>query len=795
MCRAPHPMVDSKRGVSEVMGALLLIVVVIVAVGALASFVAVEQANAQSRASYLTNVHNENLQIVNSAFQPNATYTTQWSYANVTIRNTNTASSGLIQVKVFNSSLTYWFPSFNEVLPDGHLLDYTNGTAQEFGGKHATLIFPAKATIEISLNMAHIGFARSSSLSITLLTTAGNFFTTIYNPPTAIFSENTQQVGFLSTTRDQFELNGAQSTNGNGTIQSYMWKIDVTPDGWHQAVEGWNTPTCTPYCPESFYVSGQTYVYKPEALYPMQLTSLNESGPIRVTLTVTDSYGFTSSTEPTVVPGDPQVAPAGSLSLVSNVITGTCYYKAPGFCTGTLTVKLADIFGNSLSGQVIDFASVSGNVSSLNPAFALTNGAGEAVATVVFGEHGAAIEALSEANTALKLFQAENGNLEVTVNPPSPVIDSSQSVVLTASAAGGSEVYTSSSYAWYSGPTCSGSPIAIGNSYPTGSLTTTTTYCVQVTDSLGANATSSVIVTVDPTLLAGGITPSSPTIDTGQSVLLTSHASAGTPPYQYQWYTGASCTSPISGATGSTYSASPTLNTTYYYQVIDAAATSQCSSLDMVTVEPALVAPMISVSPAAIDSSQNSTLSTTTSFSGGTGPYTCQWLEEAPEASSYSNLGSSFSCMVGDHPTTSTGSLATAGTWHFELQVTDSASTPAVAPSLPVGVTVNQVLVAPVISASPASISPGGSSTLTTPTSFSGGTGPYTCQWLYQGPGNSSYYDLGSSFSCNVGDHPTISTGTLYTAGTWYFELQVTDNDHGTPAVVVVSVAFPVTVS
>ena len=87
---------------------------------------------------------------------------------------------------------------------------------------------------------------------------------------------------------------------------------------------------------------------------------------------------------------------------------------------------------------------------------------------------------------------------------------------------------------------------------------------------------------------------------------------------------------------------------------------------------PPFTAPTISASPTTIYSGQSSTLLTTSSFSGGLSPYTCQWLAEAPGASSYSPLGSSFSCTAGSTPSTSTGTLTATGVWHFELQVTDS---------------------------------------------------------------------------------------------------------------------------
>ena len=115
-----------------------------------------------------------------------------------------------------------------------------------------------------------------------------------------------------------------------------------------------------------------------------------------------------------------------------------------------------------------------------------------------------------------------------------------------------------------------------------------------------------------------------------------------------------------------------------------------------------LIAPRISVNPTTLDSGHSAMLSTTTPFSGGTSPYTCQWLAKAP-GGGYVDLGASFSCNAGGSPTVSTGTLSTVGAWSFELQVRDS--TGASATSSAVAVTVNTALKAPTDSHSPGTIS------------------------------------------------------------------------------------------
>jgi len=285
------------------------------------------------------------------------------------------------------------------------------------------------------------------------------------------------------------------------------------------------------------------------------------------------------------------------------------------------------------------------------------------------------------------------------ISPSAPKIDSGQSITLTANPLGGTTPYT---YQWYSGSsaTCSSDTTKLGTtSTQSVNPTSSTYYCYTVTDaSTNAPTVSSATdsVTVDPTLTAGAITPSAPTIDSGQSITLTANPLGGTTPYTYQWYSGSSATCSSDTTllgTAPTQSVNPTSSTYYCYTVKDAStgtpAASATSVTDLVTVNLALTAPVISVSPTSISSGGSSTLSTTTSFSGGTSTYTCQWLFEAPGSSSFSSLGSSFACTTTSTPTVSTGALGTVGVWEFKLEVTDSSTVPSIVTSNVVTVTVS----------------------------------------------------------------------------------------------------------
>ncbi len=184
------------------------------------------------------------------------------------------------------------------------------------------------------------------------------------------------------------------------------------------------------------------------------------------------------------------------------------------------------------------------------------------------------------------------------ITPASPTIDSGSMITLTSAAPTGG-TGGGFTYQWYSGTsaTCSSDPTALGTALAqVVSPTSNTDYCVQVTDAgvtpgAGPLFSSTDLVAVSSGLIAGAIAPSSTSIDSGQSITLTANPSGGTTPYYYQWYTGAGCTSPISGAASSTYTTGPlTSDTTYYYEVTDSAhpSVSACSAGTTVSVIPPL---------------------------------------------------------------------------------------------------------------------------------------------------------------------------------------------------------------
>jgi YVTN family beta-propeller protein len=152
-------------------------------------------------------------------------------------------------------------------------------------------------------------------------------------------------------------------------------------------------------------------------------------------------------------------------------------------------------------------------------------------------------------------------------------------------------------------------------------------------DSTGANTiSSSNIVTINPSLTTPTISPSNPTIDSGQSVTFSSTWSGGTPDYTAKLFSSTTSTcntgstlvqtlSSLTSGSASFSSVSPT-STTYYCIFITDSATTAVTTNSVnseVTINPVLSTPTISPSNPTISSGQSVTF--TASWSGGTPTY------------------------------------------------------------------------------------------------------------------------------------------------------------------------------
>ncbi len=223
--------------------------------------------------------------------------------------------------------------------------------------------------------------------------------------------------------------------------------------------------------------------------------------------------------------------------------------------------------------------------------------------------------------------------ITITVNPrpvadagpDQTILDCSGSFAILGGSPTGSGGSGNFSYSW--SPTnnlitaTSANPIVIG-------LTTTTTYCVTVTDNAtGCTASDCATITVNPSTLQANAGPASLNFCPGPGCILiggTPTATGGTPPYSYQWGPGVvqSVSNPC---------VSPTVTTTYYVTVTDALG---CFAIDSITI---VVSPQITACAGpdtAICFGQCVTLGCAIPATGGTPPLTYFWAGGAFPANS-----------------------------------------------------------------------------------------------------------------------------------------------------------------
>ena len=313
----------------------------------------------------------------------------------------------------------------------------------------------------------------------------------------------------------------------------------------------------------------------------------------------------------------------------------------PNFVTNMLISNSADanpIICNALT------SGVAGQSQTLTCQLPIAN---NVLGPSVFIEGNVVDSATTHENAILTNTIAVNALLQQTrVWSSNQIIDQGQWETITDVYTGGTLKYTTNIMISNS---ANALPI-IANAITTAVTATTQTYTFQIPATFNALGTRTVsgnvldaastpvanimtnTITVYPALVAAVPTASNTGIDSGQVTLLTSHPSAGSTSYSYQWYTAAGTTatcasSALSGATSSTYLASPTSTNTYAYLLTDTGLTTantMCSSGLTIPVNTALSGTVVYSSNSVVDQGQYETI--TYNYAGGTPTFSTNML-------------------------------------------------------------------------------------------------------------------------------------------------------------------------
>lgn len=275
-------------------------------------------------------------------------------------------------------------------------------------------------------------------------------------------------------------------------------------------------------------------------------------------------------------------------------------------------------------------------------------------------------------------------------------------------------------------PLPTGLTVSTASGRITGTPTVTGVYVIHLTASDGGRADRTVTADLTLTILAGGgggaipptITtqPASQTVTAGANVNF-SVAASGTAPLRYQWRLNAANIANATNATLSLMSVTTAQSGGSYSCVVSNSAGAATSSAAVLTVNPAVVAPTITVQPTGQTVTAGANVGFTVAASG-TAPLRYQWRLNGANIGGATNAtltlnsvtisqsGGSYSCVISNLAGTATSSAAV--------------------------LMVNPAIIAPAITTQPAnqSVTAGANAAFTVVAS---GTAPLSYQWRLNG--------------------------------------------------------------
>ncbi len=218
------------RGLAEIVGTLMLVVIVVAAVTAFSLFVASYQQQVQKQEAYVHNQALESLHVTANRPSYNGTRDA-YNSLNLTVVSNDINPTVITALTINDDSVTTYFVTTTSVplqgitIPTGGL----NVTGTDF-----TMPAESSATTLVTLGGNHSSFGfpvvlkGSQYVKVNLFTADSNTFTQVFLPPTPVIGVDVQTIG-QCTLQCSIEtvLDGSNSyqQGGNATILSWNWTV------------------------------------------------------------------------------------------------------------------------------------------------------------------------------------------------------------------------------------------------------------------------------------------------------------------------------------------------------------------------------------------------------------------------------------------------------------------------------------------------------------------------------------------------------------------------------------------
>jgi flagellin-like protein len=344
------------KGVSVIIGTLLLILITVTAAAALALMISQMQKEETNRQTQITAVKDEDIAISgmnlanNEALWNSAPFnisnSQNWSSVSFNLMNLNTKSVGIIGIAINNqyatavnfTSLPLSFPMGYCSFSEGNELCIYNNTGMTLDPNlnMSSLEIPAGQSEKITINLTDYAqpIGTNNQIDIKIITSLTNVFEQTYKLPTPVISYNTETTTLGSVQKDSIMLDGSQSSSENATIVGWNWTLMNATNTWPTRgvcsdINNLSTISVPPY------FNSKIVHFSPPV-----------NGPFCANLTITDSNGMVATTaQDQLIPADTQFTPAANLIATFNTT-----YSPP-----VINVTILDINGNPVNNAAVNY--------------------------------------------------------------------------------------------------------------------------------------------------------------------------------------------------------------------------------------------------------------------------------------------------------------------------------------------------------------------------------------------------------------------------------------------------------